>query len=75
MSKSIPHWPTGLGIGVVAGVGGGLMSLGGGTLVIPLLMSWAGLTPLQARGTAIMVSVFSATTGAIMYASRGQRKH
>ena len=77
MNKSIPHgctgpWCTGLGIGVVAGVGGGLMSLGGGTLVIPLLMSWAGLTPLHARGTAILVSVFSAATGTLIYASRGQ---
>ena len=77
MNKSIPHgctgpWCTGLGIGVVAGVGGGLMSLGGGTLVIPLLMSWAGLTPLHARGTAILVSVFSAAIGTLIYASRGQ---
>ena len=77
MNKPIPHWCighwcSGLGIGVIAGVGGGLMSLGGGTLVIPLLMSWAGLTPLQARGTAILVSVFSAATGTLIYASRGQ---
>lgn len=72
MPEPAPRWLTSLGIGAVAGLGGGLMSLGGGTLVIPLLMSWAGLIPLQARGTAIMVSVFSAATGTIMYASRGQ---
>ncbi len=72
MPKAAPRWLTHLGIGAVAGLGGGFMSLGGGTLVIPLLMSWAGLMPLQARGTAIMVSVFSAATGTIMYASRGQ---
>ncbi len=58
-------------IGLIAGFGGGLMSLGGGTLVIPLLMSWLRLTPLQARGTAIMVAIFSALTGSIVYGMRG----
>jgi uncharacterized membrane protein YfcA len=61
----------GLSVGLIAGFGGGLMSLGGGTLVIPLLMGWLKLTPLQARGTAIMVAIFSALTGAIVYGLRG----
>ena len=61
-----------LTVGLIAGGGGGLMSLGGGTLVIPLLMSWMQLTPLQARGTAIMVGVFSALTGTLIYATHGQ---
>jgi len=65
-------WLKGLATGFIAGTGGGLISLGGGTLVIPLLMGWVALTPLQARGTAIMVSVFSAATGSIVYALRGQ---
>ena len=64
-------WCQGLATGAFAGAGGGLMGLGGGTLVIPLLMGWLGLTPLQARGTAIVVSVFSASTGALVYALRG----
>lgn len=38
-----------IGIGLVAGFGGGLVSLGGGTLIIPLLMGLAELDPLQAR--------------------------
>ncbi len=61
----------GLLVGLIAGFGGGLMSLGGGTLVIPLLMGWLKLTPLQARGTAIMVAIFSAFTSAIVYGLRG----
>lgn len=58
-------------IGVIAGLGGGLVSLGGGTLVIPLLMGWLGLNPLAARGTAMAVSLFSATIGALVYARHG----
>ena len=72
MAPSDPHPAKGIGIGFVAGFGGGLVSLGGGTLVIPLLMGWAGLTPLAARGTAITVAVFTAATGALIYGLRGQ---
>ena len=56
MNKATPSVYKSFVIGTIAGVGGGLMSLGGGTLVIPLLMGWLGLTPLQARGTAIIRS-------------------
>jgi hypothetical protein len=55
-------------VGGVAGIGGGLVSLGGGTLVIPMLMSWLGLSPLAARGTAMVVSVFSTSMGMLVYA-------
>ncbi|HED52383.1 MAG TPA: sulfite exporter TauE/SafE family protein [Gammaproteobacteria bacterium] len=72
MNKSTLSSIKGLVTGFIAGTGGGLISLGGGTLVIPLLMGWVALTPLQARGTAIMVSVFSAATGAVVYTLRGQ---
>ncbi len=54
-------------IGLIAGFGGGLVSLGGGTLVIPLLMGWVGLSPVAARGTAIVVAIFSTGMGAFIY--------
>ena len=54
-------------IGLIAGFGGGLVSLGGGTLVIPMLMGWVRLSPIAARGTAILVSLFSAGMGAFIY--------
>lgn len=60
-----------LAIGLIAGIGGGLVSLGGGTLVIPLLMGWLGLSPLAARGTAMVVSLFSAGIGIAVYARHG----
>lgn len=55
-------------IGLTAGMGGGMMSLGGGTLVIPMLMGWLGLSPLTARGTALTVSLFTATIAGLVYA-------
>ncbi|BAO44690.1 sulfite exporter TauE/SafE family protein [Thiolapillus brandeum] len=54
-------------IGIIAGIGGGLVSLGGGTLIIPMLMGWMRMTPVAARGTAIAVSLFTAGMGAFMY--------
>jgi len=60
-----------LGIGLVAGFGGGLVSLGGGTLIIPLLMGFAELDPLQARGTALAVAVITAAVGSAVYAHGG----
>ena len=60
-----------VGIGLVAGFGGGLVSLGGGTLIIPLLMGFAELDPLQARGTALAVAVITATVGSAVYAHGG----
>lgn len=48
------------------------MSLGGGTLIVPLLTGWAKLSQLDARGTALLVSIISALTGAIVYALHGQ---
>lgn len=65
-----PH-KKGLAIGLTAGIGGGLVSLGGGTLVIPMLMGWAGLSPLAARGTALSVSLCTASMAGLIYAYHG----
>ncbi len=71
MTPTITTLSRALATGAVAGVGGGLASLGGGTLVIPLLMGWLGLAPLAARGTAMAVSLFSAVVGSLVYAGHG----
>ncbi len=67
LNHHIPTNSKALIIGLIAGFGGGLASLGGGSLVIPLLMGWLSLSPVAARGTAIVVSVFSAGMGIVMY--------
>lgn len=60
-----------LSIGLAVGFGGGFLSLGGGTLAIPLLMTLIGLSAFQSRGTALMLALFSAGTGAWVYARAG----
>ena len=59
-------------VGLVAGLGGGLFSLGGGTLTIPLLMAWLRLDPFSARGTALAAAFFPAALGAFLYARAGR---
>lgn len=54
----------GLAIGVVSG----LMGVGGGVLLMPLLVLVVGLTPHQAVGTSLGVVVFSATAGVVEFA-------
>ncbi len=53
--------------GFFTGFGGGLASLGGGTLLIPLLTDWLGLSQHEARGTAMVIAGFTAISGALGY--------
>jgi len=57
--------------GLITGFGGGLASLGGGTLLIPLLTEWVGMSQLEARGTAMAAAFFTAITGALTYGLHG----
>jgi len=48
-------------LGLLAGIFGGAFGIGGGTIMVPLLVLWFGLTQHQAQGTALavmMVPVF-----------------
>lgn len=53
--------------GLVTGLAGGLASLGGGTILIPLLTEWQGMSRLEARGTAMAAAGFTAMSGAFTY--------
>ncbi len=57
--------------GFLTGFGGGLASLGGGTLLIPMLTGWLGLSQHEARGTAMVVAGFTAISGALSYGLHG----
>jgi len=59
-------------IGLVAGLGGGLFSLGGGTLTIPLMLYWLKLSEFEARGTALAAAFLPAALGAWLYQQAGQ---
>jgi uncharacterized membrane protein YfcA len=59
-------------IGLIAGLGGGLFSLGGGTLTIPLMLYWLKLSEFEARGTALAAAFFPAALGTWLYQRAGQ---
>lgn len=58
----------GLGIGVFSG----LMGIGGGVLLMPVMMLAVGLDVRQAVGTSLGVILFGSIAGALMYGHSGQ---
>lgn len=54
-------------IGILAGVFGGLVGLGGGVVMIPMLTGWLGLTQQKAQGTSLVALVFTGLAGAAAY--------
>lgn len=46
-----------LGIGLLAGIAGGLFGIGGGTITIPALVYLLGMTQHQAQGTTLALMV------------------
>ena len=60
----------GAGVGGVAGFLGGLLGVGGGNFILPVL-NWFGLDPKIAAGTTALVVVFSSLSGFLGHASLG----
>ncbi len=51
----MPHWLMFVIIGMGAGVASGLFGIGGGIVIIPALVYWAGFSQHQATGTTLAV--------------------
>jgi uncharacterized membrane protein YfcA len=60
----------GVGVGGVAGFLGGLLGVGGGNFIVPVL-NWLGLDPKVAAGTTALVVVFSSFSGFMGHATLG----
>ncbi len=60
----------GAGVGGVAGFLGGLLGVGGGNFIVPVL-NWLGLDPKIAAGTTALVVVFSSLSGFLGHISLG----
>ena len=58
-------------IGLLAGGFGGLVGLGGGAVMIPLMVRQLGLSQHQAHGTSLMALVCTGLAGATTYALNG----
>lgn len=53
--------------GALAGFVGGLLGIGGGIILIPMLTAWAGLDQHSAHGTGIVAVAFTALIGVVVY--------
>ncbi len=60
----------GAGVGTVAGFLGGLLGVGGGNFILPVL-NWLGLDAKVAAGTTALVVVFSSLSGFLGHATMG----
>ncbi len=58
-------------IGLVAGIFGGLVGLGGGVIMIPLMVGMRKLSQHKAHGTSLVALVFTGLAGAVTYFLEG----
>ncbi len=58
-------------IGLLAGLFGGLVGLGGGAVMVPLMVRCFKFSQHHAHGTSLMALVFTGLAGALTYYSRG----
>lgn len=58
-------------IGLISGLFGGLVGLGGGVVMIPLMVGIMKMGQHKAHGTSLVALVFTGIAGAITYASKG----
>lgn len=58
-------------VGLVAGLFGGLVGLGGGVIMIPLMVRFFKFNQHQAHGTSLMALIFTGLSGALTYYLNG----
>ena len=58
-------------VGLVSGLFGGLVGLGGGVIMIPLMVRFFFFSQHQAHGTSLMALVFTGLSGAVTYYLNG----
>lgn len=61
-----------LAIGAIGGVLSGAFGVGGGIVMVPMLIAWAGLDQRQASATSLLAIVPTSIAGAIGYAAEGE---
>jgi uncharacterized membrane protein YfcA len=71
ISKPLLNYSISFIIGLLAGTFGGLVGLGGGVIMIPLMVGILKLKQHLAHGTSLLVVVFTGLSGAIAYGMNG----
>jgi uncharacterized membrane protein YfcA len=59
-------------IGTAAGAFSGLLGVGGGSVMVPLLIVWLGYGEREATGTSMMAIVVIAAVGVVLYGAYGK---
>lgn len=70
--QCIRDWRTTSLIGLAAGLGSGLLGVGGGIIMVPLLTAAVGLTQHQAHATSLAAIIPIAAVGVTAYAIAGE---
>ena len=60
-----------VGVGLVAGFFSGLFGVGGGIMIVPMLIGFAGYRPKPAMATSLAAILFTATAAAASHALAG----
>lgn len=60
-----------VGVGLLAGAVSGLLGIGGGLVMVPLLVGWLGMPIKRALGTSLMTIVILVIPGTIVHAALG----
>lgn len=58
-------------LGILAGLFSGLFGIGGGTIIVPALVLWLGMSQRLAAGTSVTAILPTAAVGAATYAAQG----
>ncbi|HEV7948736.1 MAG TPA: sulfite exporter TauE/SafE family protein [Glaciihabitans sp.] len=59
-------------IGIIGGVLSGMFGIGGGIIMVPLLISFAGMNQKQASATSLVAIIPTAVVGSLTYFANGQ---
>ncbi len=60
-----------IGFGFITGIFSGLLGIGGGVILIPLMVTYLGISQHTAHGTSLAVIIPTAITASLVYSSSG----